>query len=149
MHIFPPRAAFARPVITRLGQALRARSTEVLADQTDPDWQIKIDPHAISGENLGGSAADCQGEAAAVYERQTTSTIEGAHRAGQFGVRLGDWFDRDSGGGEQLPDPAGVDIGVYKLSDNFGQIRRSQGGRMQLGGNGVGARLIMNKREDS
>ena len=68
--------------------------------------QVELGPRAIGSQNLGGRAADCQGEAAAIAQRQPTSAGQGSHCPGQFGLGFGQRLDRDAGGGEQFTDPA-------------------------------------------
>ena len=97
-----------------------------LAEQADSDGQVELGPRAIGSQNLGGCAADCQGEAAAIAQRQPTSAGQGPHCPGQFGIGFGHRLDRDAGGGEQFTDPADIEIGVYQLANDFREVRCAQ-----------------------
>ena len=102
----------------------------------------------IRGQNLGGRAAQCQREATAIAQRQGASTGQGPHGTGQLGIDFKHRLDRDTGVSEQLTDPADVGVCVDELADDFGEIRRAQGCRVQFGRDHLGARLVVNESQD-
>jgi hypothetical protein len=86
----------ADPYRTVAGLPTIATHLACLPEQADSDGQIELGPRAIGGQNLGGRAVHCQGQAAAIAQRQPTSTGQGPHCPGQFGIGFGQRLDRDA-----------------------------------------------------
>jgi len=80
----------------------------------------------ICGQDLGGRAAQCQGEATAIAQRQRAAASQGPHGAGQLGIDFQHRLDRHAGGSEQLTDPADVEVRVDELADDLGETRRAR-----------------------